>query len=316
MAHNPYNHDHPYDPQKHNPRYALLASFFAIGSVGFLILIKAYAYYMSNSAAVLGTLTDSVVDIAVSFMMLYAVSLSLKPADAQHRFGHGKVEGIAALLQGAFMGGAGIFLGFEAFDRFIHPTSPTHHQLGIAVAVLAICFSIMVMAVQKFSLKRAPSLAIEADHAHYKTDVLLNGSVIIALLANYYGGTAWLDPAFALLIAGYFMRTAFQVINQSVDMLMDKELSDSVRTIIEEIVADFKDVHGMHDLRTRMSGMNMHISFDVELEPDISLQAAHDIVRALDHALLTIYPNAEILIHMDPIGDTEDPRHVVDGVHH
>lgn len=316
MHHHPHSHEHPYDPQKHNPRFALLASCFAIGSVSFLIVIKTYAYYVSGSAALLGTLTDSVVDVAVSLMMLYAVSLSLKPADEQHRYGHGKVEGIAALLQGAFMGGAGIFLGFEAFDRFFHPQLVTQHKLGIAVAVLAICFSLAVVAVQKISLRRAPSLAIEADHAHYKTDIFLNGSVIVALLFHYYGGPLWLDPAFALAIAGYFMWTAFQVINQSVDMLMDKELPDNVREEIEHIVGNFKEVHGMHDLRTRMSGMNMHISFDVELDPEITLKQAHDIVRDLDHAILEKYSNAEIIIHMDPIGDTDDPRHIVQGVHH
>lgn len=304
-----HSHHHIYEPEKHNPRYALLASFFAVSSVTLLIIIKSYAYYVSGSAAMLGTLTDSIVDIAISLMMLYAVKLSLKPADEKHRHGHGKVEGIAALLQGAFMGGAGLFLAFEAFDRFINPIPLTNHKIAITVAGIAIFVSLIVVAVQKFSLRRAPSLAIAADHAHYKTDIFLNGSVIIALLANYYGAPVWLDPAFAMLIAFYFLWTAFTVTSHSVDMLMDKELPEPVRKKIETIVAGFDNVHGMHDLRTRMSGMNMHISFDVELDPNISLQAAHDIVRDLDHAILEKYPNAEIIIHMDPLGDTDDPRH-------
>jgi len=249
-------------------------------------------------------------------MLLFAVRLSLKPADEKHRHGHGKVEGIAALLQGAFMGGAGIFLAGEAFSRFVNPITPTNHMVAITVALIAIVMSLAVVIVQKFVLARAPSLAIEADHAHYKTDIFLNGSVIIALLVNYYGGPAWLDASFALLIAGYFLLTAWEITSKSVDMLMDKELSEDVRQNIEKIVTAHPDVYGMHDLRTRMSGMNMHISFDVELEPDITLQKAHDIVRELDHALLKPYPNAEILIHMDPIGDTADPRHCVDGDPH
>ncbi len=309
---NPPSHNHHYQPQKHNPRYALLASLFAIGSVTLLIIIKTYAYYVSGSTAMLGTLTDSIVDVAVSLMMLYAVKLSLKPADETHRHGHGKVEGIAALLQGAFMGGAGIFLGFEAFDQFINPTPLTHHKVAIIVATIAIMVSLIVVAVQKFSLKRAPSLAIEADHAHYKTDIFLNGTVIIALLASYYGAPLWIDPAFALIIAFYFLWTAFKITGQSVDMLMDKEMPEDVRQQIETIVAGFDNIHGMHDLRTRMSGMNMHISFDVELDPKITLKTAHDIVRTLDHAILEYYPNAEIIIHMDPLGDTDDPRHILE----
>jgi ferrous-iron efflux pump FieF len=299
-----------------NPRYALLASAWALGTVGILIAIKTYAYYLSGSAAMLGTLTDSVVDLAVSMMLLFAVRLSLKPADKQHRFGHGKVEGIAALMQGAFMAGAGIFLIFESTDRLIKPQELTHHKLTIIVALIAIALSFIVVWVQKFVLKRAPSLAIEADHAHYKTDIFLNGGVILAVGVSYYGGPIWLDPAIALLIAAYFLSTAWDITGKSLDMLMDKELPDDVRIQIEKIVEINKNIHGMHDLRTRMSGMDIHISFDVELDPSLTLQQAHDIVRDLDDEILKYYPNAEIIIHMDPIGDTSDPRHSVAGVHH
>lgn len=311
-----HDHGHFYHSHPHKPEYALLASFCTVATVSVLISIKAYAYYFSGSTAMLGTLVDSVVDLAVSLMLLFAVRLSLKPADKDHRFGHGKVEGIAALLQGAFMGGAGIFLVFEAFGRFFKPVELVHHELAIAVAVIAICMSILILAVQKFALRRAPSLAIEADHGHYKTDISLNGSVIVALLADLYGGPSWLDPAFGLLIASYFLWVAWSVTNKSLAMLMDKELPDEMRYNIYRIVEHHKQIHGMHDLRTRMSGMNIYISFDVELDPELSLQEAHDIVRELDHAILEHYPNAEIIIHMDPIGDTADARHSVDGQQH
>ena len=311
-------HSHPHIPSadKMNPRFALLASFWAVGTVTILIVIKTYAYYVSGSAAILGTLTDSITDAAISIMMLFAVRYSLKPADKDHRHGHGKIEGIASLMQGAFMAGAGVFLCFEAAERFINPAIVTHHKLAIIVAGVAIILSFIVVSVQKFALRRAPSLAIEADHAHYKTDIALNSAVILALVIDLYGGPVWLDPAFALLIAAYFLWTAFRITNRSVDMLMDKEMSLKVRQHIEDIVRQNLHVHGMHDLRTRQSGMQMHISFDVELYPELSLKQAHDIVRELDHAILEHYPHAEIIIHMDPIGDTDDPRHRVRGVHH
>ncbi|HPD83399.1 MAG: cation diffusion facilitator family transporter [Alphaproteobacteria bacterium] len=311
-----HNHFHSVDPSKMNPRYALLASIWAVATVTILIGIKTYAYYQSNSASILGSLTDSITDAGISIMMLFAVRLSLKPADKDHRHGHGKVEGIASLMQGAFMAGAGVFLAFSAGDRFIHPVIVSHHQLALAVSFIAIALSLIVVSVQKFSLRRAPSLAIEADHAHYKTDIALNGMVIVALFVDLYNGPKWLDPVFALFIAGYFLWTAFQITGRSVDMLMDKEMPLKIRRHIEEIVRQNLHVHGMHDLRTRQSGMQMHISFDVELYPDLSLKQAHDIVRELDHAILEHYPHAEIIIHMDPIGDTADPRHSVRGVHH
>lgn len=307
-----HNHQHHNPTHAHKPHYALWALGWAIGTVIILIAIKSYAYSVSGAATMLATLTDSVVDGAVSLMLLFAVRLSLKPADEKHRHGHGKAEGIAALLQGAFIGGAGIFLGFEAFDRFLNPQEISHHQLTISVALIAIVLSFFVLIVQKISLRYAPSLAIEADHAHYKTDIFLNGSVIVAMLMDYYGGASWLDSAFAFIIAGYFIYTAFSITGKSTDMLMDKELPDDVRNNIQHIVEAYPDIHGMHDLRTRMSGMNIHISFDVELSPSLTLKQAHDIVRRLDHKILEHYPNAETIIHMDPLGDTDDPRHVLE----
>lgn len=313
-----FMHDHtPHiDPKKINPRFALLASFSAIATVTVLVIIKTYAYSISGSAAMLGTLTDSVIDATISIMILFAVRYSLKPADADHRDGHGKIEGISALMQGALMAGAGIFLCFEASERFIHPVTVENHKTAIIVAGVAIILSLIVVMVQRYSLRRAPSLAIEADHAHYKTDIVLNGGVIMALLIDYYDGSKLFDPIFALFIAGYFLWTAFQIIRSSVDMLMDKEISTKIRKHIEDIISQNSDVHGMHDLRTRQSGMRIHISFDVELNPDLSLKDAHEIVRRLDRAILEHYPNAEIIIHMDPIGDTDDSRHSVKGIHH
>jgi ferrous-iron efflux pump FieF len=310
------SHPNVPDAEKVNPRYALLASYWAVGTVALLIVIKTYAYTVSDSAAMLGTLTDSITDAAISIMMLMAVRYSLKPADADHRHGHGKIEGIASLMQGAFMAGAGVFLCFEAVERFINPEIIKDHHVAITVSGIAIILTFLLVAIQKFALSRAPSLAIEADQAHYKTDLLLNGGVIVTLLANLKGAPLWFDPAFALVIAGYFLRMAYKISKRSVDMLMDKEMSQKVRRHIEEIVRQNLNVYGMHDLRTRQAGMRMHISFDVELYPELSLKEAHDIVRDLDHAILEHYPHAEIIIHMDPIGDTDDPRHTVRGIHH
>jgi len=263
----------------YQPKLAMVASLTAIIVVTILIFMKSYAYSASNSGAMLGSLMDSVVDAAVSLMLFFSLRLSLKPADETHRHGHGKVEGLAVLT----------------------------------VSFIGMALSVFVVLVQKFVLSRAPSLVIEADHAHYKADILLNGGVILAILIHYYKGPVWVDTGFAFLIAAYFFFTAYQIINKSIGMLMDKELSDDVRDHIVALVHAHPDVHDMHDLRTRQSGMQAHISFDVELAPNLSLQAAHDIVRQLDQMILTHYPYMEVIIHMDPIGDTADPRHHVDG---
>ena len=300
------------DTQQDNtiePRYALFASFWALGTVATLIIIKGYAYWMSDSAAVLATLTDSFTDGAMSLAMLFALRYSLRPADRSHRHGHGKMEGVGALFQSACLIGAAVFLIFEALQRFAQPQELTHHKLGIVVAAIAVVLSIILVMVQKYCLSKAPSLAIESDQAHYSSDIALNGSVIAALLVSYYGGPSWVDPLCALSVASYYLFAARKIGLKALDMLTDRELPRAVRDRIIETIKRHPDILGYHDLRTRRSGMVIHISFDVEIDPDISLKEAHDYVRALEEDLLEDFPYAEILIHKDPYGDPHDPRH-------
>ena len=287
----------------------MFAFFWALGTVAALILIKGYAYWHSGSAAILATLTDSFTDAAMSLAMLMALRYSLRPADRSHRHGHGKMEGIGALFQSACLFGAALFLAFEGLQRFAEPQIITHHALGMGVAGIAIVLSILLVLVQKYCLSKAPSLAVESDQAHYTTDIALNGSVIAALAVNFYGGPVWVDPLCAVAVAVYYAYAGRKIALKAADMLTDRELPPAVRNRIAETIRRHPDILGFHDLRTRKSGMTIHISFDVEIDPDLPLRDAHGISRALELDILADYPHAEIIIHKDPFGDTHDTRH-------
>lgn len=298
------------------PRYALLASCWVVGTVSILIILKVYAYWQSGSAALLGSLIDSFTDIGISLMMLMAVRLSLKPADETHRHGHGKVEGLAALFQGALLASGAGFLALQSLNRFVEPQEVAAHALAIGVSVVAIVLSLVLVLVQNYCLKRAPSLVVKADRVNYSGDILLNSAVIFALIVDRQGGPAWVDPLCGLAIAGWIALAATRIGKQAADMLMDRELPEEVRQHILDIILQNDDVRGVHDLRTRQSGMAWHISFDVELEPTQSLREAHAVSRELEMAILSVYDHAEIIIHKDPHGDPHDARHTVEGVHH
>ncbi len=297
-------------------RYALYAARFSVASVSVLIFLKMYAYAMSGSASLLGTLVDSAADAVISVMLLMAIRFSAKPADEDHRYGHGKIEGVAALFQAAFLGGGAVFLAFESLQRFVHPVPVTHHMLAIGVSALALALSLAVVLVQQWVLRRTASLALSADQSHYKSDILLNGGVIGAVLVNWYGGPLWVDTVFGLVIAGYIARTAYQVGREATDMLMDRELPDEIRYRIIAIAEAHTGVLGLHDLRTRRMGNDVHISFDIEVNPDLPLRDAHEISRDLEGDILREIPNADIIIHIDPQGDIYDARHRVQGIHH
>lgn len=298
------------------PKMALLAGFASVATVSLLIVIKFAAYWMSGSTAVLASLIDSAMDASVSVMMLMAIHWSLKPADKDHRHGHGKIEGLAALGQAVFIGIAGVYLVIEALQRFAGGTVIQHHMVVIIVMAISAALSFALVAIQRRALRFAPSLAVEADKAHFSMDIYINLGVILVIAAIYLGAPVWIDPAFAILMAFYLGYTMKDVGRKGLDMLLDKELGGEAREAITRIALSHPEVKGMHDLRTHKSGMKKFISFDVEMAPDLLLCQAHGVAREIEQEILRKYPNAEILIHIDPLDDTEDSRHAVEGVHH
>ena len=282
----------------------------ALMIVSILIFAKCIAFLFSGSTSVLSTLTDSVADAMMSVTAFISLKMSLKPADKEHRYGHGKIEGLFALVQSVIIGVAGVIVAFTAIHHLINPVPITDHLLSVSIMVLSIILSLVLVYIQKKALEETHSLAIEADHAHYKTDIAINAGVLIVLLLLYYGLPVWIDSLFALVVAVYVWRTAYEVGEKAVNMLLDREVEDEIRENIKDIVRNHTQVIDMHDLRAIRSGMKMLVSFDIEVDPNILLWSAHEIARDVELELLKTYPNTEIMIHIDPAGDTKDTRHV------
>jgi ferrous-iron efflux pump FieF len=290
-------------------RYAVISAAVTLVCVGFLIAVKSWAWLESGATSVLASLVDSLVDAGVSAMNLLVIRFSLKPADADHRYGHGKAEGIAALFQSAFIAGIAAFLLLESLRRFVEPQAAGNFTIAIAVMGVSMLVSVAVVFFQRQAMRRAPSLAVEADSAHYTSDILVNGGTIVTLLILRAGGPVWIDPLFAVLVVAYLLYIVYEIAGKGIGMLMDAELPEGTRREITGIVMAHKEARGMHDLRTRRIGMRWHISFDIELDPDKRLCEVHDTVREIEQKLMDTYPQAEIMIHMDPAGDKADSRH-------
>lgn len=289
---------------------ALSSSAITVATVIVLVFAKTVAVAYSGSAAVLSALMDSLGDIGLSVMTLIAIRWSQKPADEEHRFGHGKIEGISALFQAAFLIGGGSFLVLESLSRFIHPAHISNHVFTLFLMALSVILSGLIAAVQKIGSKKSGSLALEADSLHYSSDIAINGSVFLVVAIDYAGYAAtWLDPLCALAVAGLMGSSALQIAEKSFAMLMDKELPSDMRSRIIAIIRSHPEVLGLHDLRTTQSGTKYMISFDIELDPSMLLWSAHEISRAIEKVLLNEFENAEVMIHIDPYGDIEDSRH-------
>ncbi len=296
-------------------RPAIIAGLCALLVSSLLIAMKTMAWFATGSVLIMASLVDSVGDFVISTINFFAIKHAKKPADRNHRYGHGKVEGIASVFQGAIIAGAGFFVLLEAVKRLSEPGQVKDIEIAVAVMVVSVIMTLILVFIQTRMLKRSKSLAVEADQSHYKGDVAVNLSIILVLAAGYFGAPAWVDPLAAVMVAGYLGFSAWQISKKGVDMLLDREVGGDIRENIMSIVLSHKEIHGMHDLRTRYTGNHLHIAFDVEMEPDLLLCDAHKIVKDLEQELLSLYPHSEIMIHKDPIGETEDSRHQVKGVH-
>ncbi len=273
-----------------------------------LIVAKLIAWMVTDSVSLMATLLDSCLDALASVINLLAVRHALTPADRQHRFGHGKAEALAGLGQSTFIAGSAMFLVFEAMARIVHPQPVEALATGVGVMGLSIVATIGLMLFQQHVISKTGSTAIKADHLHYKTDLMVNAAVVVALLLSAYG---WYgaDPLFAFLIAAYILYSAWEIVRESLDHLMDKELPEDERNRIKAIVYAHPQTRGMHDLRTRKSGTKAFIQLHLELEAKLNLLEAHAISDEVEAAIMKEFMDAEVIIHEDPAGLME-PRPV------
>jgi ferrous-iron efflux pump FieF len=267
-----------------------------------LVAIKCFAYFTSYSVSVLASLADSALDLFTSALNLVAIRSALTPADAEHRFGHGKAEPLAGLAQGAFIAGSATFLIVQAVTRLIAPEPVEEEAMALAIMGISIVLAAALVMYQRHVVALTGSIAIGADRMHYLGDVATNAGVIVALLLVWQFHWQAADPVIAIIVACLLIWSAWAVFRQSYDQLMDRELPDQARERIAAIVKSHPEVRSLHDLRTRAAGVHTFIQFHVELDPHISLIRAHEVSDEVETTICTEFPHAEVIIHQDPVG--------------
>jgi len=283
------------------------AAWAAVGTAAVLIVIKTVAYILTDSIAMMASLADSALDIFASSINLIAIRTALTPADAEHRFGHGKAEPLAGLMQGAFISGSVAFLIIESASRLVAPHRIEHGMLALGVMAVSIAATLALVAFQELTVRRTGSVAIGADRLHYVGDVLTNVGVMLGVAASTEFGILKADPVIGLVVAAILAWSAWHVFRRSYDQLMDRELPDAERDRIKAIVMRHDAVQNLHDLRTRAAGIHTFIQMHIELDPAISLTRAHEVSDAVEADICTAFPNAEVIIHQDPAGVEQPP---------
>ena len=270
-----------------------------------LLVAKAWAAYQTGSTAMLGSLADTALDVIASLTTLVGVRIAAIPADSDHRFGHGKAEALVALAQVALITVSAFGIAWRALDRLINGAATQAMVDGIAVSLLAIALTSALLWYQRRVIAHTGSVAIKTDNVHYQSDLLLNGSVIVALVLDQALHLTGADALFGIGIALWLVWGAHRASREAIAQLMDEEWPDEERQAFLTAAGTYPELQGLHDLRTRKSGTLRFVQFHVWVPADWTVQEAHDRLDAVEEELQQRFPGTEILIHVDPEGQTD-----------
>jgi ferrous-iron efflux pump FieF len=280
----------------------LLAPLGAVATAGFLVLLKGAAAWITGSLALGAAALDSAVDVFISSASWLVLRRSVAPPDADHAYGHGRFETLAALGQGLLLLGAAGGLVAVGVRRLASPRPPREVGLGVAVLAASMLASWLVSWHLGRAAARSESPALRADSIHYRADLVANAGALLALLAVRWARWPAADPLMALLVSAVVLRAGGRLAVDSLADLSDRGLPEPELRRIEAIVASFApEVVGLHDLRTRRSGSRRLIELHLEIPRTVTFEEAHARGARVRRAIESELPRSRVLVHNDPV---------------
>lgn len=290
-------------PREERNRLLTVAGSASVSVAIALIVLKLWAWWATASVAMLSSFADSLLDLAASLITLFALRFATTPADAEHRFGHGKSESVAGVVQAMIITGSALFVAWRVIERFMNPLPLTQPSVGYLVVGVSFVLTAVLVIFQSWVVRRTASIAVKADAAHYRADLLTTLALAGALYCSTQLGWLYADPIFGSLVVLLILASVREIIVAALRDLLDQELPDDDRDAIERIALAHAAVLGIHDIRTRSSGADQFIQFHLELDARLTLEEAHSISDQVQAQVSAAYPAAEVLIHADPTAD-------------
>jgi ferrous-iron efflux pump FieF len=274
----------------------------AVGVAGFLVLLKAAGAAVTGSLALGSAALDSLIDVFVSAANYLVLRRAAKPPDADHAYGHGKFENLAALAQGLFLLAAAAALVWAGVHRFGSREVPRESGVGLAVLAASMLASVAVSRLLARTAEQTGSPALKADSLHYRTDLWTNGAALLAIALVRWTGWWQADPLVALGVAAMVLRSAGLLIAEAAGDLSDRGLPPDELERIQAVVASFHPrVTGVHDLRTRRSGGQRFVEFHLEIPRDTTFVDAHAVMVEVLRAVERELPRSKVFVHGDPV---------------
>jgi ferrous-iron efflux pump FieF len=278
---------------------------YSVATASILVAIKVAAWLATDSVALLASTADSALDLVASLTTFFAVRYAAAPPDAEHRYGHGKAEGFASLVQAGLVFASAALIGREAIGDILAPRPIQDGVWALVVMGISIVLTSLLIIAQGRVLRQTSSVAVSGDRAHYASDLASNVVALGGIALSIGLGVHSLDAVAALIVAAILLWGAVSVFREASGQLMDHELPDEVRARIVKLMTEDPRLTDVHQLRTRASGPYVHIQMHIDLDPELTLEAAHQVIVAAENRVLAAFPQADIIIHADPRGRAE-----------
>ncbi len=288
-------------------KFALLSIF----SNSLLIALKLAAGILSGSVSIISEAIHSLTDLAASFVALFSVLSSARPADVNHPYGHGKIENISGIVEGVLIFIAAGMIISEAYKKLLEPSELEHASIAIAVMVISALVNLFVSRKLYQVAKEEDSMALEADALHLKTDVYTSFGVAVGIVLIKLTGFAALDSIVAIVVALMIIMESWHLCKNAFGHLIDARLPASEeREVIKVIERGLAEYPGLlvdyHKLKTRKSGNKKHIDFHITLDSNLSVKEAHGIVGWLKKEMNEKFTNTRVNIHIDPTRENNE----------
>jgi cation diffusion facilitator family transporter len=272
-----------------------------IGVVVCLVAMKILASWLTGSMSILSQAADSFFDLFAGLITFSAIRIATKPADYEHPYGHGKVEDIAGMTQGALIFIAGVSIIYSSVIRIIEGAIVELAEVGIAVMVLSIIISMLLSRHLLKVAKATDSTALEANAKNISADVYSATAVLVGLILVKLTGLSLIDSAIAIGVALYILKISYDTMRKPIAVLLDSRLPHAQETAIKDCVENHShEVVGFHALRTRRAGSQRYIDLHLVMSKNISLEKAHQICDLIESEIAATIPQSSVIIHAEP----------------
>lgn len=282
------------------------ATVVASATAGLLIILKLTIGILSGSVAVLASAIDSVLDLIVSAFNYFAINKSEQPADKVFNYGKGKIEALAAVIEGTIISMSGLFIFYQAVKKAYVGETTERLSSSILIMFISLIITVLLVLFLNYVAKKTNNMVIKSDALHYKTDVLSNGAILISLILIYTTGLDLIDSIMGVIISIYIVYSAYEIIKEGVYILLDAALDEEIVEEIKNIIKDQKGINDFHYLKTRKSGHTNFVDVHLVFNDGISLLKAHALGDKIEDKIMNINPKEEWVInaHLDPYDDS------------